>query len=207
LLSAHAAAELTKQTHELIFSANSSWQQTLRAQYPLEAISCAIKKPHHLAIHFSVAAPWLLVNHDKLITQTGLITDRSLFDPVYLEKPTIFLTELSHGVDADVANWLKRHPSSFFSEHTVTIIDKNRIRIVNNSQSRIACLMDSTTPAEKYDTHTIEKIVHQLVACKKIAPKSRQPLIADLRFKNQIVIYHQKTEHSVRLDSTKRSLS
>jgi len=169
----------------------ASFDQLIQDFPIIKTITCSHKKVEHVLLRIDAHQPLYLINQHEVLIESGALVKKEYFTNEginSLYSLSIFheYTQLPH----EFAFWLEEHADHLFERFNICLINPTEIVLTDKQQQTFKILC--------HDKNRITKeLLKQCLQLKnemKHNPKPRRDLvwIADIRFKNQIILYGKR---------------
>jgi len=197
----NVAYDIQQFTHEQIAKHRSiqGLGVSLQKQFNLiNEISIRHKIPQLAYIHIIASKPLLAINNQWMLTDNGCITESNY----YRAKPEISIkvpaTSDLFGLAEHFLTMLKNYHPSIWSHYTINWYDPTCIYLYDRENAHFCVIAHAHM---QFDQELLKKVsILQSLICKKTT-KAQTRWIADVRFKNQIIVSSENVKFKDRNES------
>ncbi len=165
----------------------------LQQQFPfIKSVSIAYVPCGITDIELAVYKPRVLINNQRVLTCNDKLVDKNVFTN-YQNKQLIAIATQSDNQDDAKLTMLKQYcvqlPTSVFDVYDLCYVDDAHAWLHDKKQTSFSILFNDTSmPSEKVLQYCAQ-IKNDLISRRTFEAKKNKQWIADIRFKNQIVLY------------------
>jgi hypothetical protein len=196
LLSESLSSIIQSHVQSAVTEHHFSLSDTLKKDFSVIKSVCVRQvRPYLVYVSVKAYEPLFLLSKGMVLLENGLLIDKTNFINEGIQH--LFSLDIQEQKDSKVSTealfWLKNISDEIFHKYQIQWLDKTRIILTDMQQSSIRVICDSTTILDTTMLAYCSKVLceHEVLN----AFKTRGQIVADLRFKDQIVIYSKRGDH------------